>query len=94
MKIGDIVIIKECHALPDLIGREAKIIAQADPEYSRYPFQVILTGDPLKVSVNLPFIGEQEGESKGPFPFREDELELAKPPPEIPQAFKDMDKPS
>lgn len=93
MKIGDMVIIKECHKMPQLVGLEAKVIAQADPDYTPYPFQVVLTGDPIKVTIHTPF-GEGEGESKGPFHFREDELELAKPPPEIPQAFQDMDKPS
>lgn len=82
MKIGDNVKIKECHSIPELVGKEAKVVIQADPEASRYPFMVVLTGDPIQIAT--PF---GMGKTKGPFPFREDELELIIPP-EIPDEIK------
>lgn len=78
MKIGDKVIIKECHKLPDLVGREAKIIAEVDAELANYPFQVLLTE---QIELDTP-VGKVE--TKGPFGFREDELE---PVAKVPKAF-------
>jgi hypothetical protein len=83
VNIGDLVTIKECHKMPDLEGREAKVVGLADPEVMHYPIQVFLTGDPI--AMQTPF---GVGETKGPFGFREDELELVKPT-EIPDEFKD-----
>lgn len=70
LDIGDIVVIKECHSIPDLVGKEAKVIALVDPEIGKYPIRVVLT-EPLLM--DTPF---GKGEVAGPFPFREDELEL------------------
>ena len=74
MNPGDMVIIKECHKIPELVGKEGKVLAMVDPEASPYPIQVVLTE---KVKITTPF---GEGETAGPFPFRENELELHNPP--------------
>ena len=85
MKIGDIVKIKECHKMPELVGREAKIIGQADPEKASYPFAVELTGDPVEVETPVGTAIMKV------FGFREDELEILPPDhdirPDIKKAF-------
>lgn len=81
MEIGDKVIIKECHSIPALVGKEAKIIAKADTEISPYPIFVELIE---AIEQELP-IGTLM--VKGPFGFREDELEAADPNKGIPDAF-------
>ena len=87
MNIGDLVTIKECHKMPELVGREAKVAAIADPEISEYPIQVLLTGDPITIQTMAGV-----GETKGPFGFREEELEPLEPlEPDhgIPEVFKE-----
>ncbi|MDZ4247124.1 MAG: hypothetical protein U1D67_08395 [Dehalococcoidia bacterium] len=84
MKIGDHVKILECHSIPDLVGKEGKIAAELTPDISQYPFMVVLTE---------PFILKTEhgqAQTKGPFPFRENELELVDTSPDhgIPDVFK------
>ncbi len=81
MNLGDKVIIKECHKIPDLVGKEAEIIALVKPEMAKYPIQVELT-EPIKMETPFGTL-----ETKGPFPFREDELELVNPNKGIPGAF-------
>ena len=88
MKVGNKVKILECHSIPDLVGKEAKIVAELDAEVSKYPFQVMLTN--WKMPFEHPILGK--GETSGPFPFREDELELIQDTP-LPEFLKDMDKP-
>ncbi len=88
MNLEDVVTIKECHSIPDLVGREAKIVAMASPDFAKYPIQVVLTGEPIKVKTLL-----GEGETNGPFTFWEDELELKTDIPEdIKKAFDEGDK--
>lgn len=85
MNLGDTVIIKECHKIPDLVGKEAKVVAMVDPSFTDYPIQVLLT-EPIAIDTPL-----GKGETKGPFGFREDELEVHKPPTGdegIPDVFK------
>lgn len=43
MQVGDIVNIKECHKIPELVGKEAKVVAVVDPELAKYPVSVMLT---------------------------------------------------
>lgn len=84
MQIGDKVVIKECHKMPDLVGKEGKIIAAADPKYvgeGDYPFIVELID---AVEMETP-MGKLQ--FTGPVGFREDELELADPTKGIPDAF-------
>jgi hypothetical protein len=82
MKLGDKVIIKECHAIPALAGKEAKIVVLVDPELTKYPIHVLLTGDPIEAQTPI-----GSGLSKGPFMFREDELEPCDPNHGIPEVF-------
>ena len=84
MNIGELVTIKECHNIPDLVGKEAKVVSMVDPELAKYPIQVILTGDAITIETPM-----GKGQTKGPFPFREDELEILLPDHGIPDAFKD-----
>ena len=86
MNIGDKVKIKECHALPQVVGLEAEVVAMDDPETTRHPIQVVLTGDPVTIQTQI-----GTGQTKGPFPFREDELELLDPDHGIPDVFKKED---
>ena len=81
MNIGDMVVIKECHKMPDLVGKTAKVVAMVDPELSKYPIQVT-TVEPMAIEVPGGVFT-----TSGPFPFREDELELADPTQGIPEAF-------
>lgn len=81
MEIGDVVEIKECHKIPDLVGKKAKIVAKVDPEKSDYPLLVELL-EPIEQEVQVGTLLV-----KGPFGFREDELELAEPDKGIPDAF-------
>ena len=46
MNIGDIVMIRECHKQPELIGLEAKVVALVDPTLAKYPVQVQLNEVP------------------------------------------------
>ena len=84
MKIGELVTIKECHSIPELVGLEAKVVAIADPELTKYPIQVLLTGEAVTIETPM-----GKGETKGPFPFREDELEILAPDHGIPDSFKE-----
>lgn len=87
MNVGDKVIIKECHKIPELVGREAKVVAVVEPELAHYPIKVMLIGDPI--TFETPFGG---GTTEGPFGFREDELEiqqLPELPPEITKPFEE-----
>jgi len=59
MQIGDVAIVKECHKIPELVGKEVKVIALVDPTMARYPVSVMLVDAP----------------SEGIYGFREDELE-------------------
>jgi len=79
---GDKVVIKECHAIPTLAGEEARVVAMVDRELTKYPIRVLLTGGPVEVETPLGV-----GLSKGPFPFREDELEPFHPDHGIPEIF-------
>ena len=85
MNLGDIVTIKECHSIPQVVGLEAKVVAVADPELTKYPIQVLLTGE--AITIETPF---GTGQTRGPFPFREDELEIQTPDHGIPDAFKEV----
>ena len=82
MNLGDKVVIKECHSIPALVGKEAKVVVLIDPELAKYPIHVLLSGDPIKTET--PF---GSGWSQGPFPFREDELEPLNPDYGIPEIF-------
>jgi hypothetical protein len=82
MNLGDKVIIKECHSIPALIGKEAKIVVLVDPELTKYPVQVLLTEEAIKMETMF-----GSGLSKGPFRFREDELEHLDPDHGIPDIF-------
>ena len=59
MKIGDVATVKECHKMPQLVGKEVKVIALVDPTMARWPISVILVDAP----------------SEGIYGFREEELE-------------------
>ena len=61
MRLGDKVLIKECHKVPELVDQEAVIMAVADQELAKYPVTVKLTS------------GEHEGKFCD---FREDELDV------------------
>lgn len=89
MNIGDKVKILECHSIPQLVGREAKVVAIMDPQMSAYPVAVVLDGE--AITLETPF---GPGHTQGPFPFRENELELVGPvkPTELPKFLKDMDE--
>jgi hypothetical protein len=82
VNLGDLVIIKECHSIPALVGKEAKVVALVDPELTKYPIHVLLSGDLIKTET--PF---GSGWSQGPFPFREDELEPIYPNHGIPHIY-------
>jgi len=82
MNLGDKVIIKECHSMPALVGKEAKVVVLVDPELAKYPIHVLLSGDPIKIGTSF---GARL--SKGPFTFREDELEPVDPNHGIPEIF-------
>ncbi len=82
MNLGDKVVIKECHSIPALVGKEAKVVVLVDPELAKYPIRVLLTGDPIETETPL-----GSGWSKGPFHFREDELETLDPDHGIPDIF-------
>lgn len=81
MNIGDKVEIKECHKMPVLVGKIAKVVALVDPQASNYPVAV-LTDEPIEIEVPGGVF-----KTSGPFMFREDELELADPTKGIPEAF-------
>ena len=62
---GDTVIIKECHKIPELVGRQAIVLKVG--ALGKYPIIVQVVGDPVVVT------------SPGPsdtFGFREDELQV------------------
>jgi hypothetical protein len=82
MNLGDLVIIKECHSIPALVGKEAKVVALVDPELAKYPIQVLLMGGPIEMETS-----SGSGWSQGPFPFRENELEPLDPDHGIPDIF-------
>lgn len=81
MNIGDKVKILECHKMPDLVGKIAKVVAMVDPEQSKYPIGVELD-EPIDMEVQMGTL-----KTGGPFGFREDELELVSPDQDIPEAF-------
>ena len=83
MNIGDKVKILECHKMPDLVGKEAKVVAMVDPEEDKYPIKVNLD-EPLEMPHPLGKL-----QLTGPFEFREDELEIADPNQGIPKEFQD-----
>ena len=83
MNIGDKVKILECHKMPDLVGRTAKVVAVVDPEQDKYPIKVDLD-EPLEIPHPMGKLM-----ATGPFMFREDELELADPDKDIPEAFQE-----
>lgn len=82
MQVGDKVIIKECHKMPELVGKSATITAMGEPG-SAYPFAVTLD-EPIQkmVKMQLPGGGMLAGQAMvaGPFGFREDELEATDKP--------------
>lgn len=83
MNVGDKVKIKECHKMPDLVGKLAKVVAVVDPEVDKYPIKV-----QLDEGIDFPHpLGKIV--ATGPFEFREDELEPADPNKDIPQAFQE-----
>ena len=85
MNIGDKVKILECHKMPDLVGKIAKVVAMVDPEADKYPIKVILE-ESEAIEVPHP-LGKLI--MTGPFEFREDELEPADPNKGVPEAFQD-----
>ncbi len=87
MNIGDKVEIKECHKMPQLIGKIAKVVAMVDPEMSKYPIMVE-PDEPVEVETPMGTL-----KTKGPFGFREDELEPADPAKGIPKAFTEESEP-
>ncbi len=82
MNLGDKVVIKECHSIPILVGKEAKVVVLVDPELTKYPIHVLLSGDPVKMETP-----SGPGWSQGPVRFREDELESLDPNHGIPDIF-------
>lgn len=93
IKLGDKVIIKECHSIPQIVGKKARVVAQYIPEYrEKYEFDVLLDEPfdmPLSV-IMLGGMGQLKAEVRGPFPFRGEELDVVDDKPtEIPDAFKD-----
>ena len=61
MQQGQIVIVKECHKIPELVGQTAIVLQVFPPEAGKYPITV----------------GVQTGEHKGKTAnFREEELEI------------------
>ena len=83
MKIGDVVEIKECHKIPELVGKTAKVVAMVDPEMSKYPIMVELE-EPIEQELPMGTL-----KTKGPFGFREDELGTPDPNKGIPEAFQE-----
>jgi len=73
VNIGDLVEITECHAHPELVGQEGKVIGLMAPEKAKHPVAVAIMS------------GEHTGKLCG---FREDELKLLLKGDEgIPPAF-------
>jgi hypothetical protein len=97
VKLGDKVIIKECHSMPQIVGKQGRVVAQYIPEYrEKYALDVLLD-EPIDLplpAIMLGGMGNLKAEIRGPFPFRPDELELVNDKPtEIPDAFlKGFDK--
>jgi len=81
VKIGDKVKILECHKMPALVGKIAKVVTMNDPETNKYPIEVKLV-EPIEQEVEVGTLA-----ISGPFGFREDELELADPNHGVPDAF-------
>ena len=83
MNIGDKVKIVECHKMPDLVGKIAKVVSVTEADKAEYPILV-----ELEEPIELPHpLGKLM--ATGPFMFREDELEPADPNKGVPEAFQD-----
>ena len=61
---GDTVIIRECHHVPELVGRQAIVLKVGAP--GKYPIIVQVVGDPVVTSTG----------PSDTFGFREDELQV------------------
>lgn len=83
MNVGDKVVIKECHKIPQIVGLAAEVIGVVHPDYDQYPIKVKLVE---KTKLESP-MGTLE--TDGPFPFREDELEAYSPTNGIPKHVLD-----
>ena len=64
LNVGDTVLVKECHSLPELVGRQAIVLKVGAP--GRYPIIVQVVGDPVMTSTG----------PSDTFGFREDELQV------------------
>lgn len=93
MKIepGAMVKILECHKMPDLVGKTAKVLSVGDPAVIKHPILVMLP-EPIEIKMETS-IGTATIQVAGPFPFREDELEPVQAdagiPDDILKAFDD-----
>jgi len=74
VNINDMVIISECHSIPELVGKKA-IVVQIDKAKDKYPI-LVKTTEEIEIKITVPGIGIVIAKADGPFPFREDELEL------------------
>ena len=48
LSVGDTVMIKECHSLPQLVGRQAIVLKMGSP--GKYPVLVQIAGESLMLS--------------------------------------------
>ncbi len=93
--VGDKVTIMECHAIPELVGKSATVVATG--QAGKYPV-VVQIEEAITVKIQ-PFPGLVGMAKLDKFPFREDELQPvgAQGPTGttgIPEAFlKGMDNP-
>ena len=64
LKEGDCCFIKECHSIPELVGRQAIVLKVGAP--GKYPIIVQIAGDPVVTKTG----------PSSTFGFREDELQV------------------
>jgi hypothetical protein len=86
--IGTKVIIKECHSMPQIVGKAARVAGWMDAETAGYPLMVMLD-EPVYIPVAGYGIATQ---FQGPHICRPDELTVVGAL-DIPDVFKNMDKP-
>ncbi len=102
VKLGSHVTIKACSFMPELVGKTGKVVIRYLPSFclvagrEKYSMDVLLDTE-TEVKVQAPnFIKHLVGEevktnTRGPFPFRPDELSLIDDFKGIPDAFKKAD---
>lgn len=66
-EVGEAVTIMECHKVPQLVGKKAKVVTRS--EGSRYPV-IVLVLEPVVPPVVNPLTGQEVKH----FGFRDDEL--------------------